>query len=72
MQSSLSAAEIPVVAVVESIETVNAVSWLETLLLTIGIKSSSSARVFVIGVQISPLASFAMKLTNSGVLKVAA
>ena len=70
--SALSAADIPVVVSIWSIDTVKAVSFGSVLSETIDLSPSSEALSFVIGAQISPLPYFAMKLIDSVVASSAA
>ena len=67
-----SSAEIPVVVVLWSIDTVNAVSWLSVLSITICGNCSFRQISALIGIQIKPFACVAMKLTFSVVAKLAA
>ena len=67
-----SAAEIPVVVSTWSIDTVNAVSWLSVLLLTICGICNFFMISSPIGIQIRPLACVAIKLTFSVVANSAA
>ena len=67
-----SSAEIPVVVETWSMETVNAVSWLSVLVVTICGRQSRSMYSALIGMQIRPLAWVAMKFTFSVVANSAA
>ena len=62
----------PVVVSTASIETVNAVWWLSVFCRTICGKSSARHHAPLIGMQMSPFACVAMKLTFSTVAKRAA
>ena len=67
-----SSAEIPVVVLVWSIETVKAVSWLSVLSVTMGNRANFRHNSRLIGIQIKPLAWDAIKFTFSVVANWAA
>ena len=67
-----STAEMPVVVLMWSMETVNAVSWLSVLAVTIWVSPRSSQRLPLMGMQMRPFAWTAMKLMFSVVANSAA